>query len=274
MAVAVQSVSTTTFAGGSSVVITAPSGIAVDDLLIARITIDNGGGSTTPSGWTLERLTSNPATFASYIYYKIADGSDAAASSFTFSVSNVGSSSGTMLRVTGHSFGKPIWTSNGTDTDDSASPSFAAAITPSIASSLLIMFFFGRNTSTGTFSTYAIATSDPGGWSEHAEYSASGVGYAAAIASATRTQTTSTGNFSVVFTGNSTSDWVGQILAIQPGKDVDISDSTTTSDSVNGSITMSISDSFSVSDAVSALKSMWTNAVKTATTWVNQDRHE
>lgn len=91
MAVTVNGTPTTTAysSATASYVATMPSGIAVGELLIVVICIDNGSGGTItpPSGWTLQFRTNNGSSAICHaVYYRIADGSET--STYTWTVTS------------------------------------------------------------------------------------------------------------------------------------------------------------------------------------------
>lgn len=73
-------------ANTTSFTVTKPTGLAVGDLMIAFVTINNSGISSAPSGWTLfdSDASSVGEAWANYVYYKIATSGDVAASNFTW----------------------------------------------------------------------------------------------------------------------------------------------------------------------------------------------
>jgi len=67
-------------------VISKPSGLAIDDLMVAQINVFDDG-ITTPAGWTQIAATEHTSC-GMFIYWKIADAADVAASSFDFVLDN------------------------------------------------------------------------------------------------------------------------------------------------------------------------------------------
>lgn len=87
---------------GSNNTVSSPGGLKVDDLLMMNLALTTGGSGTTtpstPSGWTLlDSITSGVTK--NYVYYKIADSGDVAASDFTVAVTVAATSGyvGTLL---------------------------------------------------------------------------------------------------------------------------------------------------------------------------------
>lgn len=103
MAIAVASSSSAgNNSASTSVVVTKPSGLAVGDLMIAKVLVfDSSTAITTPSGWTL--LTSRTtATFSKIsCFYIVATSTEVAASNFTFSFTSAQSSIAVIARING-----------------------------------------------------------------------------------------------------------------------------------------------------------------------------
>ncbi|MCK4501362.1 hypothetical protein KAU11_12750, partial [Candidatus Babeliales bacterium] len=107
----IESSNTATGQTVTSIVITKPTGLAVDDLMVAKIALydwlDDNRTLSTPAGWTLAaNSTTGTSTRLVRIadFYKVADSGDTAASDFTFSASGaVGFMSGYLARISGYS---------------------------------------------------------------------------------------------------------------------------------------------------------------------------
>ena len=273
---AVQSVSSTTFSSTSTVVVTKPSGLAVGDLMVAQIV---GSSLSTPSGWTLIRSDNIASDPYSTLFYKFADSTDTAASNFSFALSGSSSAAGGILRIDGVSQGRPIWADAGsTNQTDTDSPSFANTITPSIASSIIIIFGSTSQADTGnTVATYALATSSPTfteAWDTN-NSNGTNVSKIMCCAYGTRTQTTATGNSSFVINagGASNADSIGQIIAVTPTKDFSQLDTVSAVSTSSGSIVSTFLDTITTSDTVTTSKArLWTNLVRNIKTWTNTNR--
>jgi hypothetical protein len=217
MAVAYASSSTTTQATRSSCVMTKPTGLAVGDaMLFVWCSVDSGTVDSVPSGFT-EVLTVAPSRVVS-IWGKIADSGDVSAVSFTFGLSGSLSCGAILYRFTGTHQSNPFVASNGINTNNTSTPSFAAAITPTANCLLVISGLEDNAGSSIDITSYAITTSDPGSWIERLEAIRTDfqqVSFSAT--SAVRSQSTSTGNFTVTNTnGDFGNQWIGTIVAIQP----------------------------------------------------------
>ena len=93
--------------GTTSIAVSVPSGVEVDDLLLAHIaTTGNNPGFTTPTGWTL--LTTNTAGQGTghAVYYRVADGTEPA--SYTFTWSSDEDAIGVIIRYQGIDTTSPI----------------------------------------------------------------------------------------------------------------------------------------------------------------------
>jgi hypothetical protein len=100
MAVAVQSSASTNWAQTATIVITKPTGLALDDLMVALIFCSTQDIDIL-SGWT-ELVDQDAAGGFSSLQYKIADSGDVAASNFTFTPASTAYIAGSILRIDGH----------------------------------------------------------------------------------------------------------------------------------------------------------------------------
>ena len=232
MAVVVQSTSTDTSAGASTV-ITKPTGLAVGDLMVAHITsyglntivaIDIASGWTeTTSGAVLDSGTSTGVRQS--IQYKVATSGDVAATDFTFTAASTGGRNmiGAMYRIDGQNSVTPIDTSNAASAQNGGTPfSGNATVTPTYANSLLLFFASGYDAS--AFNTYTVATSNPT-WTENYDFTATA---SMAGATATRPEVTATGNAGVSFTNAGSGDVVVGIVVVRPIVSVSTSPSVVT----------------------------------------------
>lgn len=159
----VASTSVGTANGGLSV--TKPSGLAVGDLMIIFGTASGYSNSNAsispPSGsWTVIKNRNVSANLVFGSYWKIADASDVAASSFSIGFGD--RVAGMMYRITG---ADPVTTVAflGETTPSSGTTLGAPSITPTVQS-LLLMLAFGSKNNNGaafTLSAQAIVTSNP-----------------------------------------------------------------------------------------------------------------
>lgn len=102
-------------AGGTTLTITKPVGLAVDDLMFAVMGYDGGTGIsiTPPSGsWTLDDRTDDGTTQGLVTYWKAADAADVAASNFVWTLTST-TASGGIYAIVGADTISPIDTSSG-----------------------------------------------------------------------------------------------------------------------------------------------------------------
>lgn len=204
MAVAYESIETAGVASGN-VVITKPTGLAAGNLMLAVLNSEDSGSDFSAAGWTKIASLADSTARAATALFKVADASDAAASNFTFT--NPGNEAfGALMRISGTGF---------TDIDNikfsavrSAStdetPTFSPGITTVRDNDLLVLAVVAPEILT-TFSTYAVANSNPS-WTERADFQNNQTEDASmAIATATYATAGATGDFSAAFTSASQS---------------------------------------------------------------------
>jgi len=78
-------------AGATTLVITKPAGLAVDDQMIAQVTVRGGTGTfiCAPPGWTSVDRRTSTTTLAQEVFRKTAVAADVAAANFTFTFGTV-----------------------------------------------------------------------------------------------------------------------------------------------------------------------------------------
>ena len=193
---------------GDSLVITKPTSLAVGDLMLAGIYSSSGTGGAgtvsinTPSGWTQVALQGiSGSTDMVACFSKVADSADVAASNFTFTDTNGIATNfmiGHLLRITNYGI---VDASNTAETT-SGSSEVISTITPDLANCLFVIFAGASDGSASpTVSTYALTTDNPT-WTERAETghtAGSGRRGTLAVATATRSQTTATGDITVTY---------------------------------------------------------------------------
>lgn len=153
MAVAVATTQAATMVNATSVTVTKPTGLEVDDLMVA-IVHNQGTVSQNiqlPSGWT-SIVHSSDVGVELRGMYKVADSGDVAASNFTFSgTANSSYMSACIARVTGYA-GNEIVGANtdayGISSGGGTSVSDTCSLTPETDGSLIFMGVAGFQTST------------------------------------------------------------------------------------------------------------------------------
>ncbi len=205
MAIAYVDTKTTTDITDTTITIAKPTGLAVSNLLVAHLSVftSNGKGVTftIPSGWA--RLQNQSQVWGGTnklgidVLHKVADSSDVAASTFTFNgLADTGGITGALSAFSGdYNHAAPFGASNHAETAVAGSPkSLDAHITPTKASSFLLGLITMDGTSNIT--AFSVATSNPT-WTERYDVSRSGPTSATTKYTATRPETTSTGNSSI-----------------------------------------------------------------------------
>lgn len=278
MSVVLQSSTSSAFNQTGSLVINKPSGLAVGDLLLAVITL-NDPNVTRPAGWSrLLTSSSGAGNVNTIIDYIIATSTEVAASNFTWTGVGGQVLGGGLARIDGHHSTNPLGVSanDGTITA-TATPSFPITVTPNDASSLFLFVIgtYDNSNSTITSSTYAIVTSNPT-WTEAFDLPLNGGGgssWHTALASATRTQITATGNASATIS-KSCAQFAGIMIVVRPQITVTASETGSTTDSLSKILTKNVLEVESVVDTAIATKSkIWTNQTKNPSTWTNQTKN-
>lgn len=125
----------------SSSTVTKPSGLAVDDVMVAY-TVSNLNGTSAPAGWTqiLSQDSNQGSLFRVRVFYKVATSSDVAASNFVFTDSD--SSSPVWAAVSAY---RGVNTSNPIDAFGStAAAGSTSQTTPSITTTHSAMILYHR----------------------------------------------------------------------------------------------------------------------------------
>jgi len=230
-----QSVQSATVDNSGTLIITKPTGLAVGDLLVAGIYADRDGGFSaslsTTSGWTAEaNQDTGIGNGAVAVFTKVADSADVAASDFAFSAT--GSTGqlhmiGHLLRFTNYGQRAGV-TSAALGGDVTTLP--ITGFTPSPAlSDAVYLVFTGRTFGTlpATFVSVAMATSNPT-WTNRAESTVSGSTTSSrfTVYTATRPETTTTGDFTVTFPNTDNIRTGGVAIAFNPRIDGSITPTT------------------------------------------------
>lgn len=228
MAVAVASVSTTTYTSATSKVVTKPTGLAVGDLMVAFVGYDDSSQSiSAPGGWTELTTIEIAGGSGDYgnqsVFWKYAESADVAASDFTFSRSGAADHlCATIYRITGA--GGSVTLFDADTFANTASPSFSGGVTPSLANSLLLISISAGD-NVDSVNSVSITTSNPT-WTEDYDISNGGAttqkrvlaGY-----SAVRPEDTATGNYGAGITTTGVTDGTGVIVSIAPAVNVTLS---------------------------------------------------
>jgi hypothetical protein len=286
MAVILESVSTTTFASGTTLTITKPTGLAVGDLMILHYTLTGAGDTIlNETDWTheVDNYQVGTGDVKTGVMWKIATSGDVAASNFVFDVGNSSAPvGGAIMRISGAAnvglLNEVVDDSNNTDT-----PTFTNSVTPISINNLLIFLVASADIDgTATTTNYAIANDNPT-WTESYDFDSSTT-MKMAMAYAYRSQATATGDSSCTTGpgGAPTPDNVGIMIAIPPIVNISVSPaviSTATSmlaPTVTGgaNVTASVITANTAVQAptVSTPDATWTNTSKNASSWTNQSK--
>lgn len=222
-----RSIATASSENQLTVTVAKPSGLTAGDFLVAFLCTTGNSGDTswsTPTDWTSVEEIRNVGAIISECFVKVADSGDVAASNFTFTHpdASLQTHSCVLYAISGTFTDSSNITDVSSDigteaTDDD--PVFTPGVTPNSANSLLVMYTAGRVTNSGTsnIGSYAITTSNPT-WTERADFGVSAdEDQRVGTATATRTEITATGDFSVDYnsSGNlDTNGCVGMLLTI------------------------------------------------------------
>ncbi len=279
MANAYHSIATTDFneVSPGTLTITKPTGLAVNDTMIANIVWDSNDATapTLPSGWT--QLFHDSTATKSAGAYKVADSGDVAASNFVFTLAGtVNASGGSIMRWSGVG----LVQAGTMDRENSSTnaPVFTTGITPNTAGTGIIFAY--HSPYTHTVSTYAIATDNPS-WTEIADEQNVSPDLTMSLAYAIRTEVTATGNFSCA-TSTTHDDHNGILYYLTAQENYTATPAvipiavTIQEPVVSGAGNTSpavISATVSVqTPTVTPSDPLWSNQDKNTSTWVNQDK--
>lgn len=274
MAIAFASVQTAT-GSGTSVTITKPVSLAAGDVMVAHIAIDDDGGVgdiLTPTGWTLVKSvieTTDDTAFK--LFMKVATSSDVAASDFTFSLNSQSHSyTGSIARITGSGFTYQV---DDGESESNASATFSGGVTPNVANTLLMFYVVTGASTAASVSNYAITTDNPT-WTERFQLDeTSGGDITTAMATASRTATSATGDFTATI--GTTADATGVLIAIDPTINVSVSPSVVSlsasvqSPTISGNANIAVSNPLTVTTSVNSIAvattdGAWSNNAKSS----------
>lgn len=263
----------TAYTTSASVTLAKPTGLAVGDFMVAYI---HGAQEsvTPPSGWTSEQnFISTSGNGQMRIYSKTADSSDVSASNWTWTYGGGQYHGGVVIKFSGHNTALPMVVQATANTTGTASPSFTSTVTPNTANSVLLFCLgvYVNSSATRTSSAYAVTTSNPT-WTEELDQNVNTGSscFQMAVASATRSQITATGNASCTMSSSCT-DLSNIMLVIRPQIQATITDTVTTTDSVTKLISKVITETISLVETITKVKSrLWTKKTKPSNTWTKK----
>lgn len=285
MAVAYGNVSNTTSLN-SNVVITKPSGLAVDDLMVALLSSNGAGTSQTwsLSGWTslYNTGTNGGGLSGSFqILWKVATSSDVASSDFSFSPNaGGGNQMGTIFYATGAKGQAPTYNQLSSENTQTVN---TTGLTPTANSLLVIGAMINDNeASSVTVSGYAIVTSNPT-WTERLDTFDASRDSGHAFATAVRSQSTATGNTTTTASDATPDIHHSFILSIEDNPELSVSAPLLTITNTFYAPTLTLIDPVTVSAplfnitntfyAPSLQIGIWSNQSKNTATWSAQTKN-
>lgn len=251
-----------------------PTGLAVGDLMVAQFATKDSSTLSAPVGWTQVIQTGTGPTHA--VFWKVADSSDVAASTFTFSSSATTNMYCIIGRYTNARVTTPIDKSNSANSIGTAVT--VTTVTPTYTNEFLV-FFISTTTDGTTGSGYAIVNNNPT-WTEQYD-NKSTTQISLSMANASRPQNTATGNWTATLSGSV--QWSAIIITIAPIADAIASGTTAIATTTAGHAAVTTSSTVSGTSAhatavantatVTAGKNpSWTNSSKNPSTWTNQTK--
>ena len=252
--------------GDGTISVDKPTSLAVGDLMIAYATVGFIGNSPgLPSGFT--EITSSTSAHASKTGFKVADSSDVAASSFSFTHSGFAS----LSRITGAATNLAAFSATVGNPSNTASPSLSGITPKDYGDSVLLMQFWSIDSgNSANVGGYAIATSNPS-WTEG--YGSDSGGNSTGMGYATRPEVTATGNFSCTGGGDAINSWDGHLIAIPVPFAINVNESITMTESKTLSFIVTYSDNISMTETVLNTVKRWVNALKNSSSWSNQTKN-
>ncbi len=193
---------------GTTLVLGVPGGVAVNDLLLAQVSVGGGSGTTiTPPAcgcWTLVRRDDAGTNLAQAIYRHVATGSEPGSYTWTFTSNRA---AGGIVAYQGVDISAPVDAQSGAADNSGASTAVAApTLTTTGADRMLVGFFGIRSTSTLT---------PPAGMAEQWDTTGgSGPGPSAEAADVLQPAAGASGAKTAAAT--SAGQWVGQAVALTP----------------------------------------------------------
>ena len=151
----------------SSVVITAPTGIQVGDLLLGSFTSfvsDRAQGAATPSGFTLIESGSTSNTRATILtFFKVAVSADTTETNYTYTSTDATNMYGSLMRISGAAVGNEITVSEVDTLDNNGSTTInnTGTTTPPTGESLVVIVAGGYDFNINSVVTTSAYSSTP-----------------------------------------------------------------------------------------------------------------
>jgi hypothetical protein len=145
----------------SSVVLTAPTGLATNDVMVAFVTANTTSQpaiKTVPAGWTRIIAQNNGGSLGIDTFYRVATSADVAGSTtYTWGLDNPSYAAGSVLAFRGVDTTSPV-AASGSKTNGASTSYSAASITPGVANTMLLLLYSGQTGSASTLSSPAGTT--------------------------------------------------------------------------------------------------------------------
>lgn len=190
----------------ASISVDVPAGIAVGDILLAQIAVRGGSDTTVtpPAGWSVVLTHNRGTTLQQAIFYRIADGSEAASYDFDFSPNQ--RASGGMLAYRGVDTAFPVNVSSTRDNASSSSVT-ANAVTPTVSDAMIVGFF-----ATSTVTSFT----PPAGMTERYEAATAAGPNGVAVEAADVLQVAAASSGNKVATAGAAAVNLGALVALKP----------------------------------------------------------
>jgi len=279
----------------TTVVVTAPTGIIVGDLLVCFLSSYSGTSSGASSillksGWSSAGSNEWQTRLKQSIQYRVADSSDAAASTFTFTRDNDSERfSGYMIRTSGQNASVPLGYVDTYSSGTINSASFSATVdayTPNTDGALVVINYAGfTNSGSGSFPTFSSYAGIPNTTLVGISTSGSSGGSTSVAGSSVYgIQSTDSEITGFTATLNRALDGhYGQIAVFLPpvnqsGTNTLVETTTTTftqagtCDGIGENTLLETDTTMFAQNGKGAAPTQWTNEAKPSTTWVNETK--
>jgi len=280
--------------GATTVVVTAPTGIIAGDLLVCFLNSYSGSGSGASSillksGWSSAGSNEWQTRLKQSIQYRVADSSDAAASTFTFTRDNdFERFSGYMIRTSGQNASVPLGYVDTYLSGTINSGSFSATVdayTPNTDGALVVINYAGFSDSgLGGFPTFSSYAGIPNTTLVGIQTAGSSGDVSVAGASVYGVQSTDSEITGFTATLNrALENHYGQIAVFLPpvnqsGTNTLVETTTTTftqagtCDGIGENTLLETNTTMFAQNGKETALTQWTNEAKPSTTWVNETK--
>lgn len=226
MAVSFESINTNTADNSDSLSITHPSGLSAGDLMVAGVAASTTSGTNTSSddGFTLVQYSefTDSTDFDLGVWVKEATSSDVTRGSSSWSdIGSNAESAGFVMRLSNAAAtGNRVEDGGSDNTDGAGTKTVSSGITPVVADSFMVIIAAGAICDSAD--NYAIATDNPT-WTERADVNTTTDSAAQiSVATASRSETSSTGNVTFDVAGASVEGANGVIVSFAEKQNVTV----------------------------------------------------